>query len=80
MATCERICLARCKANACFIPTISDLQNITLLMENCVWPKVAERTSADKKGGHLARRKADGRFIPTNCNSTLNPKPIEGRV
>ena len=26
-------------------------------------PQVAERTSADKKGGHLARRKADGRFI-----------------
>ena len=28
-----------------------------------MWPQVAERTSADKKGGHLARRKADGRFI-----------------
>ena len=25
--------------------------------------QVAERTTADKKGGHLARRKADGRFI-----------------
>lgn len=24
---------------------------------------MAERTAADKKGGHLARRKADGRFI-----------------
>lgn len=25
--------------------------------------QVAERTSADKKGGHLAKRKADGRLI-----------------
>lgn len=25
--------------------------------------QVAERTSADKKGGHLARRKSDGRFM-----------------
>ncbi len=25
--------------------------------------QVAERTSADKKGGHLAKRRSDGRFI-----------------
>lgn len=26
-------------------------------------PKVCERTAADKKGGHLARRKADGKYM-----------------
>jgi UDP-N-acetylglucosamine pyrophosphorylase len=31
--------------------------NLSFLME------VAERTEADKKGGHLARRRSDGRFI-----------------
>ena len=32
--------------------------------EPCLFcTQVAERTAADKKGGHLARRKADGRLI-----------------
>ena len=34
----------------------------TFMMEVC------ERTAADKKGGHLARRKADGKCVKAQCH------------
>ena len=40
-----------------------DLCNVTPGQQLCSDAQVAERTAADKKGGHLCRRLSDGRFM-----------------
>ena len=66
-ATCSHAAHHTNQSSTCIPGRISILptmhRDIALLMHACMGAQVAERTAADKKGGHLAKRKSDGRLI-----------------